>query len=198
MNVDMNECYDAPNGLRVTRGMMDMGIVFVEQPVPRRDISGLKFIKDRIDIPMAVDEGAWSLDEARAVIEAKAADIFHTVPSRIGGFTRTLKYRALIEANGLQTCISAYNGPGLEHAASAHLIAATNKGEAFPEEPVGVLYLYGGHSTDEISGDIIRKISGRIRDGYIYAPDGPGLGVELDEEYMGKYISSGKKPVVLE
>ena len=33
----------------------------------------------------------------------------------------------MIEANGLETCVSAYNGPGLEHAASAHFIAATNK-----------------------------------------------------------------------
>ncbi|MBW1800100.1 MAG: hypothetical protein JRJ85_05150 [Deltaproteobacteria bacterium] len=199
MNVDMNECYDNPStAIKVIRGMIDMGVTFVEQPVSRRNLDGLRFIKERVDIPLAVDEGAWSLNEASDVINRQAADIFHTVPSRVGGFTKTLKYRALIEANGLQTCVSAYNGPGLEHAASAHFIAATNKDPGFPEEPVGVLYLYGGHSTDGISGDIIKKISGRIKDGYIYKPEGPGLGVELDEEMVNKYITSGKSPVVIE
>jgi L-alanine-DL-glutamate epimerase-like enolase superfamily enzyme len=198
MNVDMNEAYNSSEALRVIESMIDMGVVFVEQPVPRRDIYGLKFIKERINIPLAVDEGGWSLDEARAVVEAKAADIFHTVPSRIGGFTKALRYRALIEANSLQTCISTYNGPGLEHAASAHFIAATNKDATFPEEPVGVLYLYGGYSTDGITGDIIKRISGRIKDGYLYKPEGPGLGVELDEAMLEKYLTSGKKPLVVE
>jgi L-alanine-DL-glutamate epimerase-like enolase superfamily enzyme len=146
---------------------------------------------------LAVDEGAWSLDDARAVIEMKAADIFHTVPSRIGGFVKSLKYKALIEANGLQTCISAYNGPGLEHAASAHFIAATNKAAALPEEPVGILYLFGGSSTDGICGDIIRETSGRIKDGYLHKPGGPGLGVELDEEIVSKYVTPGKRPIVI-
>ena len=112
--------------------------------------------------------------------------------------TRSLKYRALIEANGLEACVSAYNAPGPEHAASSHLLAATNKDEGLPEEPVGILYLYGGYSTDGISGDIIKKTSGRIKDGYIYRPEGPGLGVELDEENINKYISTGKKPIIVE
>ena len=46
--------------------------------------------------------------------------------------------------------------------------------------------------------DIIRKISGRIKDGYLYKPEGPGLGVELDEKVVNKYIPSGKKPIVIE
>jgi L-alanine-DL-glutamate epimerase-like enolase superfamily enzyme len=124
--------------------------------------------------------------------------MFHTVPSRIGGFTRSLRYRALIEAHGLQTCISAYNGTGLEHAASVHFIVSTNKDPLFPEEPIGILYLYGGYSTDGIRGDIIRKTSGRISDGYLYKPEGVGLGVELDEAVIEKYIPGGRRPVVIE
>jgi L-alanine-DL-glutamate epimerase-like enolase superfamily enzyme len=198
MSVDMNEIYKSSTALPVIQSMIDMGMVYVEQPVPRHDIFGLKFLKERIGIPMAVDEGGWSLREAQMVIEAKAADIFHTVPSRIGGFVKALKYRSLIEAAGLDMCISAYNGTGLEHAASCHFIFSTNKTETIPEEPVGILYLYGGFSTDEVSGDIIKKTNGRIKEGYLYKPEGPGLGVELDLDMLNKYLTSGKKLLVFE
>jgi len=199
MAVDMNEGYrSAATAVKVTKKITEMGVVFVEQPLPRRDIAGMRFIKERIDVPLAADEGAWSLAEATALVEAKAADLFHTVPSRVGGFTMALKYRSLAEAHGLETCISAYNGTGLEHAASSHFIAATNKDETLPEEPIGILYLYGGYTTDGISADIIKKTSGRIKDGWLYEPDGPGLGVELHEENIQKYIPPDKRPLTVE
>ncbi|MCG6535247.1 MAG: hypothetical protein L7F78_11270, partial [Syntrophales bacterium LBB04] len=60
------------------------------------------------------------------------------------------------------------------------------------------LYLYGGFSSDDVSGDIIKKISGRIKDGYLYKPDGPGLGVELDQDMVNKYMAPGRKTVIIE
>ncbi len=196
--VDMNEIYKrAINAVPVIRAMIDMGIVYIEQPVPRYNIDGMKFIKDRIDVPICSDEGGWSVREAQTLINAKASDIFHTVPSRIGGFTKAIKYRSIVESAGLDMCVSAYNGTGLEHAASCHFIFSTNLTDAIPEQPVGILYLYGGFSSDDISGDIIRKTSGRIKDGYLYKPEGPGLGVELDQEMIDSYLTPGRKPVVL-
>ena len=196
IGVDMNEAYRPITALKMIQVIVDLGVAFVEQPVSRRDIAGLKFIKDRVQVPIAVDEGGWSLDEARMVIEAKAADIFVAVPSRIGGFTRTLKYRSLIEANGLEMCISSYTGTGVEHAASAHFIAASEKDKNAPEELVPILYLFGGVSTDQMSGDIIKETSGKIRIGCLYKPEGPGLGVELDDEIVAKYLTPGKQALV--
>jgi len=193
----MNGAYRPVTALKTIHVMVDLGVVFVEQPVSRGDIAGLKFIKDRVQVPIAVDEGGWSLDEARVVIEAKAADIFVAVPRRIGGFTRALKYRSLIEANGLEMCISSYTGTGVEHAASAHFIMASEKDKNTPEELVPILYLFGGVSTDQMSGDIVKETSGKIKDGYLYKPEGLGLGVELDEEMVAKYLTPGKKTLVL-
>lgn len=199
ISVDMNEGYvRAINALPVIEAMIDMGLVYIEQPVPRHDISGLKFLKDRIDVPLCVDEGGWSVKEARAVIEEKAGDIFHTVPSRIGGFTKAIRYRSLVESANLDMCVSAYNGTGLEHAASCHFIFSTNLTDAIPEQPVGILYLYGGFSSDDVSGDITKKISGRIKDGFLYKPEGPGLGVELDQDMVNKYLAPGRKSLVIE
>ncbi|OPY65849.1 MAG: L-Ala-D/L-Glu epimerase [Syntrophorhabdus sp. PtaU1.Bin050] len=198
ISVDMNEIYTRPiDALPVIQAMTDMGIVYIEQPVPRYNISGMRFIKDRINVPMCSDEGGWSLREAQAMVDAKATDIFHTVPSRIGGFTKAIKYRSIVESAGLDMCVSAYNGTGLEHAASCHFIFSTNLTDAIPEQPVGILYLYGGFSSDDIVGDIIRKTNGRIKEGYLYKPEGPGLGVELDQEMVDKYLTPGKKPMVL-
>jgi len=198
VSVDMNEAYTPATAPAVIKAVADMGVAFIEQPVPRRDVRGMREVKDKVDVVLAADEGGWSLDEAAALIQARAADLFHTVPSRIGGFTRALKYRSLIEAYGLMSCISAYNGTGLEHAASSHFIAATHKDPLFPEEPVGILYLFGGYGSDEITGDVIKKTSGRIAEGYLYAPEGPGLGVELDEANIAKYISPGRQPETIE
>jgi L-alanine-DL-glutamate epimerase-like enolase superfamily enzyme len=95
-------------------------------------------------------------------------------------------------------CVSAYNGTGLEHAASCHFIFSTNLTDAIPEQPVGILYLYGGFSSDDISGDITKKISGRIKDGYLYKPEGPGLGVELDQDMVNRYLAPGRKTLIIE
>ena len=198
LGVDMNSAYRPKAALSVIQKMIDLGISFVEQPISRGDIAGLKFLKDRVSISIAVDESGWSLDEARMIIEAKAADIFVVVPSRIGGLARTLKYKSLVEANGLEMCISCYTGTGIEHAASAHFIAATPKEETIAEEAVPILYLFGGVSTDQMQGDIIKETSGKIRDGYLYKPEGPGLGVELDEDMVMGYLTSGKKSLVIE
>jgi L-alanine-DL-glutamate epimerase-like enolase superfamily enzyme len=199
ISVDMNEIYTrAIVALPVIEAMIDMGVVYIEQPVPRHNVAGIKFLKDRMTVPMCVDEGGWSVREAQALIDARAADIFHTVPSRIGGFTKAIRYRSIVESAGLDMCVSAYNGTGIEHAASCHLIFSTNLTDAIPEQPVGILYLYGGFSSDDVKGDIIRKTSGRIKDGYLYKPEGPGLGVELDQEMVNNYLSPGRKPLVLE
>jgi L-alanine-DL-glutamate epimerase-like enolase superfamily enzyme len=198
IGVDMNGAYKPKTALRVIEEMMSFAITFVEEPIGRTDKAGLKFVRDRAPVPIAVDESGWSLEEAQGIIEANAADIFVIVPSRIGGLMRSLKYKSLVEAHGLETCISCYTGTGIEHAATAHLIAASSKEEAFPDEAVPVLYLFGGVSSDQMSGDIIKKASGIIKDGYLSKPEGPGLGVELDDDVVMRYVSPGGKPLILE
>jgi len=197
MGIDMNEAYCAPVALLVIEEMAKYGIDYAEQPVKRHDIDGLLAIKSKTKVPIAVDEGGWSLDELGRVIKNKAADICHLVPSRIGGFRRALKFRALAESAGLDYAISCYNGTGLEHAASSHFAVASLKPDRVPDQPIGVLYLYGGTGTAGITRDVCQEISGEIANGYLYPPKGPGLGVELNKDMVAEYTTKGKQAIVI-
>ena len=198
MGIDMNEAYRAPMALVVIEEMAKYGIDYAEQPVKRNDIDGLLTIKNKTKVPIAVDEGSWSLEELNNVIKNKAADMCHLVPSRIGGLQRALKFRALAESAGIDYAISCYNGTGLEHAASSHFIVSSLKSETVPDEPIGILYLYGGTGTEGINKDVCKEITGKIENGFLYPPKGPGLGVELNQDIVAEYMTKAKKAIVVE
>ena len=198
MGVDMNEAYRSYTALPVIEEMAKYGIDYAEQPVKRNDIDGLLNIRSKTKVPLAVDEGGWSLDELRNVIRHKAADMCHLVPSRIGGLRRALKFRTLAESAGMDYAISCYNGTGLEHAASSHFAVSSIKPDRVPDQPIGVLYLYGGMETAGITNDVCREITGKIENGFLYPPKGPGLGVELNQDIVAEYITKGKQPIVIE
>lgn len=198
MGVDMNEAYRVGDALLVIEEIKKYGINYVEQPVKRNDIEGLLSIKNHTRVPLAVDEGSWSVEELMNIIRNRAADMCHLVPSRIGGLRRALQFRALAEAAGLDYAISCYNGTGLEHAASSHFAVSCLKSERIPDQPIGVLYLYGGTETTGIKRDVCEEIVGKIAGGYLYTPKGPGLGIKLNQDTVEKYLTPNKNKIIIE
>jgi L-alanine-DL-glutamate epimerase-like enolase superfamily enzyme len=115
---------------------------------------------------------------------------------RTGGIRRATKYTTLIEAEDLDYQICTL-GTGVEHAAGAHFAVSRSKKERLNDELSLIFYLHGGTETKSITSDITKKISGKIENGYLYPPDGPGLGIELNEEMLKKYAASDINKIVV-
>lgn len=197
IGIDMAGVYGARNGLRVIEELVQYNLNFAEDATPRYDLDGLVDIRMRTNVPLVADLIARSVIEARNVLKRRAADSFHTLMGRTGGIRRALKYTTLIEVEDLDYQICAL-GTGIEHAATAHFAVSRTKKERLNDELGLIFYLHGGTETDAITTDITKEISGKIENGYLYPPKGPGLGIELNEEMVKKYQASDVNKIVVE
>lgn len=202
MAIDMSSLVGAPShcnahdALRLIEALVPYNINYAEQPVTTHDIDGFLAIKRRTNVPLAADASAQSVTEAYDMIKQGAADIFHTLLGRIGGLRKASQYTTLIEAASLDYAICVL-GNGIEHAAGAHFAVSRSKREKVLDELGLILYLYGGTETKGITTDVTREINGRIEKGYLYPPKGPGLGIELDQDAVDRYLAPGVSKIVV-
>lgn len=189
--------WNAADALRLIEELDKYDLHYVEQPVSGADIDGFKAIKCRTTVPLAADISAESVAEAYNLIKHNATDIFHTLMGRIGGIRRSLQFTNLIDTANLDYSICVL-GNGIEHTAGAHFAVSRVKRERILDELGLLLYLYGVTETKDITTDVTKEINGRIEKGYLYPPKGPGLGVELNEEIVNRYLATDIASIVIQ
>jgi L-alanine-DL-glutamate epimerase-like enolase superfamily enzyme len=189
--------WNAHDALRLIEELDKYDLHYAEQPVTTNDIDGFKAIKSRTNVPLAADASADSVDEVYGMIKQEAADIFHALMGRIGGIRKTLTYTNLVDAANLDYAICVL-GNGIEHAAGAHFAVSRVKRERIFDEISLIFYLYGGTETKNITTDVTKEISGRIEKGYLYPPKGPGLGIELNEDMVNRYLAKDVGKIVVQ
>jgi glucarate dehydratase len=180
---DINGGYPLGVALNTLRRMAKYEPAYIEDPVPNfwpYDSGSLEAMADirRITgIPIEVHSHGPNCPEfARLVVEKRAADAIHLNVSFTGGVLEAKRVCAIAEAGGLiVTGQSSAAELGPRNALLLHLIISerTFKGT-------------NDSSTHHLTGDIIKEEFKTI-DGALTVPDGPGLGVEIDEEKLKKY-----------
>ena len=148
----------------------------IEQPLRADDLAGHAFVRQHIDTPILLDESIWSVREAMSAVRADAADAFNVYVSESGGLLNASKIFAVAEAAGLPCLIGTMGELAIGTAAGAHLgVAMTNLGYA--SDLVGTFRYAETVVHEEIE----------VRDGYLYPPERPGLGVTPNWEIIDKY-----------
>jgi L-alanine-DL-glutamate epimerase-like enolase superfamily enzyme len=188
---------NAHDALRLIEELDKYNLHYVEQPVTTYDIDGFKAIKNRTNVPIAADASVDSVEEAYNMIKQGAADIFHALMGRIGGIRKTLQFTNLVDTANLDYAICVL-GNGIEHAAGAHFAVSRVKRGRILDELSLIFYLYGGTESKDITMDVTQEISGTIKNGYLYPPKGPGLGVELNEDMVNRYLASDANTIVVQ
>ena len=69
-------------------------ISLLEQPLPKGDLNGLKFLKERTPVPICADESMRTLEDAKRIVEADAAQVFNVKIAKKGleEAIKTVKY----------------------------------------------------------------------------------------------------------
>jgi muconate cycloisomerase len=187
IRVDANEGYATPReAARITRQMEPYGILLHEQPV--EGFEALAQVARLVSVPIMADESAWSAHDILRLWELRAADVISLYYSKPGGLYRARQVADVALACGLTCDIGGSIEMGIGTAANLHLGAAVENlmwpsvcavpnvdGDA-PVKIAGVYYLDDIISTPPL-----------YRDGHLYVPDGPGLGVEVDEHKLARY-----------
>lgn len=192
---DMNLVHDvheriAPmEAVRLARLLEPYDLFFLEDPVSIEQTEWLRELRKQTSIPIAEGELFNNPAEWKTLIAEHLIDYIRVHISQVGGITPARKLQIFAEQFGVKT---AWHGPGdmspLAHAANIHIdLAAQNFGvqEWSGIEPPNFVIqeLKGPH------GALLEVFPGlpEYRNGYVYANDKPGLGVDLNEEEAAKY-----------
>lgn len=176
LRLDANEGWDVARALAVLSRCIGYNIQYVEQPLPRDNLAGLRALRAAIDMPIAVDEALDSLDSARVLLADHAADVFAIKPQVVGGLRAMQQIIAEATASGVQCVISSAIESGVGLAALLHLVAA-----------MPAVTLECGLATIDLLADDLIIEALPIVNGEMAVPRGPGLGVSIDKEALKKY-----------
>jgi muconate cycloisomerase len=175
--VDANQAWDETQSIKYLPQLADIGVSLVEQPVPAWNMAALARLRARAGgPPLLADECIFTPHDMMAAAEAAAADAVSLKLVKHGGLLGLKKVAAIAEAAG----ISLYGGCLLESSvgAAAHLHAfATLPDLAWGCEHFGPQILTADLVTEPL----------RYENFEVLLPDGPGLGVILDEDKLRRF-----------
>jgi len=177
IRIDVNQAWSIPQAVRTLNDWHDrFDIDFVEAPVNIDPVENMLEVKRRIVPSLCVNEGLWRQADALRVIKSRCADYLCFSPYWVGSLRRfnTLVHSAHME--GWLVCKHTHGELGLTAAAGQHLmLAAPNACD-------------GHQQTAQVMEDDILTERIPIADGPSWGRiDGPGLGVEVDEDKLMAY-----------
>ncbi len=176
LRIDANCQYDADTSLKLCAQVRQYDLQLFEQPAPKEDIAGLARVRREGGIPVMADETICDHESLIAVIKAEAADYVKFGIKQAGGILRASRMLATAEAAGIPVVIG--HGFGLDPSTIAEIMLAASSRNVVPGlECVGPLKVR----------DTVCKTRLDISSGSLPLPQGPGVGVELDEAKLEQY-----------
>jgi L-alanine-DL-glutamate epimerase-like enolase superfamily enzyme len=189
IRVDVNEGWDLASARRMSFRLAPYRIEFIEQPIDARDVLGMRELRRATPVPLAVNQGIWSLSEAAQAIRLEACDIVVTGPLWLGGLLPLQRVGALCAETGIGFCRHTPPETSIATAAGLHVLAT------LPELLDGnQTYLY--YLADDVSDSLAPARRARLP-----VPLRPGLGIDVDEariaELAARYERDGSFPQVV-
>ena len=126
LRVDANQGWEPKQSVRIISAMedRDLGIDLVEQPVPARDLEGMRYITRRVNTPILADEAVFTARDAITILETGAADLLNIKLMKTGGLWEALKICDVAELYGAECMIGCMLESRVAVAAAAHLACA--------------------------------------------------------------------------
>jgi o-succinylbenzoate synthase len=178
LRLDANESWSVAEAVAIIRAAERFDLDLVEQPVDRGDLAGMAQVRCAVSTPIAADEAASGINQARQVVALGAADVLVVKPMLAG---RLLAARQMFEEArraGLQAFVTTTLDSGVGVAAAVQLAATL----AAPGVACGL-------ATGPLLADDLTRTPLSVGDGRMRVPSSPGLGVTLDEDAVRRFGS---------
>ena len=191
IRVDANQGWRTPHrAIKAIKLMERCELQLVEQPIFAWNLRGLSHIRRIVDVPIMLDESVHTSKDAAKAIEAEACDIINVKLMKSGGIYEALKINAIAEASGVDCFMGGMGETSIGQAAALHVIASRgNIKYADVELPADEW----GLEEDIASGLEQTKVDNAL---YMRIPSGSGLGVQVNEEIMKKYLIAGPLRII--
>jgi len=171
--LDAENNYNLEDSIHVAKELEKLNFTWFEAPLPDYDFAGYKKITNSVGIKI-IPSGNWVVDLQRfsEAIKNKIWSATRTDMAMIGGITNGKKAMEISEIGGLDCEIMSW-GYTLVSVANLHLMLSSNIC-SFYEQPLP-------YETFEFGMNDVLRTS---KDGYMYAPSKPGLGMEINWDKM--------------
>jgi len=173
---DIHERLPPSDAIRLAKALEPYRLFFLEDPLAPEQVEWFRRLREQSATPLAMGELHTHPLEWRTLVVEQLIDFIRAHISAIGGLTPARKLAALCETFGVRT---AWHGPGdvspVGHAANLHLdLACHNFG-------IQEVISFGEALYEVFPG------TPELRDGYLWANEQPGWGIDIDEAKAARY-----------
>ncbi|WP_372635253.1 galactonate dehydratase [Cohnella sp.] len=159
--------------------------MFIEEPVLPENNEALREIARASQIPIATGERMFSRWDFKSLLSDGYVDIIQPDVSHAGGITECKKIASMAEAYDVALAPHCPLGPIA--LAACLQVDATCHNAFIQEQSLGIHYNQGNDLLDYIVDPSVFAYT----DGFVAIPDGPGLGIEIDEAHVRKMAAIG-------
>ena len=174
--IEMHGRFNVATAVEMARELERFKPSWIEEPVPPENLAALKKASEKITIPIATGERIHTRYDYRELFELQAADIIQPDITHFGGLLETKKLAAWAETYYMLVAPHNVGGP-VSTAAALHFAASTPN------------FKIQEHFNDFAEEWVKAAAPGNpeVVDGYFALPQGPGLGVKLDEAVIQEH-----------
>jgi L-alanine-DL-glutamate epimerase-like enolase superfamily enzyme len=193
LTVDANGFWNYEQALQTIRKIDSAELELIEQPLPHWDIEGLARLRQQVRTPIYADESAQELHHLKDLIDRRAADGLFIKTQKAGGLLKSQRWLTMARLSGLPVMCGCMIGSGLEHSANVALWTANQWASQFLNESTGPLVIHGVWESKDIpaGADLALNVP-RFEQGMTYPNEGPGFGIELNEDFLARNGTKGK------
>lgn len=174
--VEMHGRFTPAQAIAIARELEPYRPGWIEEPVPPDNVTALATVARKVNVPVATGERIHVRHEFREVFESHAADIIQPDLTMMGGILETRKLATWAESYYVMVAPHNVGGP-VSTAAALHLAAAT---------PNFKILEHFNDFDDPFVREAARGIPA-VTDGAFPLPEGPGLGIRLDEDVIAAH-----------
>jgi L-rhamnonate dehydratase len=173
---DIGLAWDAATAIRQVQRMERFEPYWIEEPLMPDDLRGYRRLADAVDTRIACGEQSVTRWEFEQLLDEGRVDVIQPDIAHAGGLTETRRIAELARLRGVP-CVPHAFKTGILKAATLHLLAA------LPEAPFLEFCVWDS----PLAHDLVHPRFWIDGDGMVAVPQGPGLGIALDEQVLERY-----------
>ena len=170
--VDASMRYHPELARRMGDFLTEQKIFWYEEPFAPENIDAYAALRGTVEVPISAGENEFGLQGFRELIRAGAVDIVQPDASRCGGVSEVWRTSKLAHEHGLRVATHSWSD-AVAIVANAHVVGALPNGITVEMDQTGTPFI------EELLEEGLH-----IRDGILELGDGPGLGIELNDEVI--------------
>lgn len=174
--------FDTNTAIRLGNAVEKYQLAWLEDLIPWFYTEKWKEITDAINTPTLTGEDIFGKEPFKTLCDAHAVDMIHPDLATAGGILETKKIGDYAEEQGIAMAMHNAGTP-VSFMANVHCAAATQN----------FIALENHHVDSNYWEDYIKRSEPIVQKGFVTVPEGPGLGIELNEEVVKAHLRRGEE-----